>query len=214
MRRPHDWYSALVIAAAGAMSALAFPRLPDRVAVHWNVSGEADRFGTRIEALWLVPAVMALVWLVKQILPKVDPRGANYARMQSTYDFVISATLTLMLAVHAFVIATALGHAVPVHRFMPIVIGVFLIALGNVLPRTRPNWTFGVRTPWTLSNDRVWMRTHRVAGYLMTACGAVTLLAAALPGVWPVGVAITSIIAAVVGSVVYSYVLWKQEGRS
>jgi uncharacterized membrane protein len=214
VRRLHDWYSAFVIALAAAVSAVAYPRLPDRVPVHWGLSGEPDRFGTRLEGVWLLPAVMLGMWLLKQALPKLDPRRESYAKMQSTYDFVINAILTTMLALHLVVIAAGLGYVVPMRRFIPLIGGAFLIALGNVLPRTRPNWTLGIRTPWTLSNDRVWTRTHRVGGYLMTAAGVVVLASAAIPGVASGVAAIAAFIVAAFGSVIYSYVAWRQETRS
>ena len=83
-----------------------------------------------------------------------------------------------------------------------------------MLPRTRPNWWFGVRTPWTLSSDRVWTRTHRVAGYAMTVTGAVVVAAAALPGTWPLFGAIAVAVAAAFWMIIYSYVAWRQEQRS
>ena len=213
MRRAHAWYSAVVIAAAAALSAAVYPQLPERMPVHWTFSGEADRFGTRIEGAWLVPAVMVAVWLATRLLPRIDPRQANYAKMQSTYDFIVAAILTAMLAMHLVVLAAGLGYVVPMRRFVPLLFGAFFVALGNVLPRTRPNWWFGVRTPWTLSSDRVWTRTHRVAGYAMTATGVVVLVAAALPGVWPLVVAIAVAVVAAFWMVLYSYVAWRQEKR-
>jgi uncharacterized membrane protein len=214
MRRAHAWYSALVIATAAALSAAVYPRLPDRMPVHWTFSGEADRFGTRIEGAWLVPAVMVAVWLVTRLLPRIDPRQANYAKMQSTYDFVVDAILTAMLAMHVVVLAAGLGHVVSMRRFVPLLFVAFFVALGNVLPRTRPNWWFGVRTPWTLSSDRVWTRTHRVAAYAMTATGVVVLVSAVLPGVWPLVLAIAVAVIAAFWMVIYSYVVWRQEQRS
>jgi uncharacterized membrane protein len=213
VRRAHAWYSAVVIAAAAALSAAVYPQLPERMPVHWTFSGEADRFGTRIEGAWLVPAVMVAVWLATRLLPRIDPRQANYAKMQSTYDFIVAAILTAMLAMHLVVLAAGLGYVVPMRRFVPLLFGAFFVALGNVLPRTRPNWWFGVRTPWTLSSDRVWTRTHRVAGYAMTATGVVVLVAAALPGVWPLVVAIAVAVVAAFWMVLYSYVAWRQEKR-
>jgi len=85
------------------------------------------------------------------------------------------------------------------------------IILGNVLPRARPNWWFGIRTPWTLSNDRVWVRTHRVGGYLLAGAGVVLLAGAALPGPWTFALGVVAAIAAGFGSLVYSYFAWKQE---
>jgi uncharacterized membrane protein len=213
MRRPHAWYPALAIATAGALSAVAYSRLPERVPVHWGWSGEPDRFGTRLEGAWLLPAVMVGVWLVTRALPKLDPREANYAKMQSTYDFLVNAVLTTMLAMHLLALAAALGYDVPMPRLVPLLLGVFFVAFGNVLPRTRPNWWFGVRTPWTLSSDRVWTRTHRVAGYAMTATGVVVVLAAALPGRWPMVVALVVAVIAAFWMVIYSYIAWRQETR-
>jgi uncharacterized membrane protein len=213
MRRPRLWYPAFVIAIAAAASAAAYPRLPDRMPVHWSFSGVPDRFGTRLEGVWLVPAVMVAVWLVTRLLPRIDPRRDNYAKMQSTYDFVVNAILTAMLAMHFAVIAAALGYPVPMRRFVPLLFGAFFVALGNVLPRARPNWWFGVRTPWTLSSDRVWARTHRVAGYAMTITGLTVVVAAALPGVWPLVVAMTIAVIAAFWMVIYSYIVWREETR-
>jgi uncharacterized membrane protein len=85
------------------------------------------------------------------------------------------------------------------------------VVLGNALPRARQNWWFGIRTPWTLTNERVWTRTHRVAGYLLAASGAVLVLVALVPGRWPITLAIGSVIVASLGSIVYSFIAWKQE---
>lgn len=214
MRRLSTWYSAFVVAAAVAMSAAAYPQLPERLPVHWGVSGEPDRWGTRFEGAVLLPLLMLGAWAVLRVLPRIDPRSLNYAKMQATYDFVINATLTLLLAVHAMVLATGLGYAVPVGRLTPVLIGALFVALGNVLPRARPNWWFGIRTPWTLTSDRVWARTHRVGGYAMTAAGIVILAGAALPGIWPFAIFIVAAAVAAIGPIVYSYIIWREETRS
>jgi uncharacterized membrane protein len=104
-----------------------------------------------------------------------------------------------------------MGVPVSMARLMPALVGVMLVVVGNVLPQARPNWFFGIRTPWTLSNDRVWERTHRVGGYLMVAAGIVGIASAALPldiGFAALG---TMGVVAGLGSVIYSYVAWKQE---
>ena len=201
----------LLIVLAFVASAIAWPRLPDQVPVHWNLQGEVDRYGSRFEGAILMPALMAIIWILLRTLPKVDPKRANYARMESTYEFVITLTLAAMLALHLALLGSSLGYPVPIDTIMPLVVGVLLLGMGNVLPRAKPNWWFGVRTPWTLTNERVWVRTHRVAGYALMFAGLVFVAAAFLPAAPVRLVLIALAILAALFPIVYSYVAWRQE---
>ena len=108
--------------------------------------------------------------------------------------------------------AVALGYQVAVSRLVPALVGVLFVVIGNVMPRMRPNWWFGVRTPWTLSNDRVWARTHRLAGFSMTAAGLVMIASAfVLPARLGLPVLIAATVAATIGPALYSYLTWKRE---
>jgi uncharacterized membrane protein len=109
-------------------------------------------------------------------------------------------------------IPEALGHHTPVARLVTTLAGVLFVVIGNVMPRMRPNWWFGVRTPWTLSNDRVWARTHRLAGFSMTAAGvAMIATALVLPAQFGIPVLLAATVAATIGPAVYSYLTWKRE---
>lgn len=201
----------LLIIVAFAAAAVAWTQLPEQVPVHWNFEGDVDRYGSRFEGALLVPAMMLFVWGMLRTLPKLDPKRANYARMESTWEFVITLTLAAMLALHLALLGSSLGYPVPIDTIVPVVVGVLLLGMGNVLPRAKPNWWFGVRTPWTLSNERVWTRTHRVAGYSLSIAGLALVAAAFVTA--PVarililgGIAIAAIV-----PIVFSYVAWRQE---
>lgn len=205
------WLPLIFVVAAVIMSALAYPRLPASMPVHWGLDGRADRYGSRLEGALLLPIVMLAIWGLMRGLPRIDPRRANYAKFADTYDLILTSALAVLALMHAAVIGFALGWPVSIGRLVPALIGLFFVVLGNALPRARPNWWFGIRTPWTLSSDRVWMRTHRVGGYLMLAAGLLWLVAAALPSPWTYGLALAALIISSVGSLVYSYFAWKQE---
>ena len=208
------WYPVAVVLAAFGSSAVAFSRLPEQVPVHWDAAGDVNRYGSRLEGTLLLPVVILLIALLIPALPRIDPRKANYEKFRPTYHLVMNATLTLMLAVHLVALGTALGFNLPMERLLSVGTGILFIILGNTLPRARPTWMFGIRTPWTLSNDRVWERTHRVGGYLMFAAGVVILISAFLPaGSLSIGLLIGSVVVASLGSVIYSYVAWRQETR-
>ena len=108
-----------------------------------------------------------------------------------------------------------IGLHPPLERIVPMLIGALLVVMGNVLPRARSNWFYGIRTPWTLSSDRVWVRTHRLGGYTMIGAGLVIVAAGAflpLPACLVVVIS-ASLVAAIVPAV-YSYFIWKQDAKS
>ena len=205
------WIPAAFVAASFALSAAVWERLPERVPIHWNFRGEIDRWGGRFEGALLFPMLAFVLWVVLPWLPKIDPRRASFEKFRGSYDLIITATLALLFVVHAAVIGAALGYRVPMGRLVPVGVGLLFITIGNVLPRTRPNWVMGVRTPWTLSNDRVWTRTHRMSGYLMVAAGVLIMLSALLPASWGFAVLLVAALGSALGSVLYSYIAWRQE---
>lgn len=205
------WLPLALIGAATAFSAAVYTRLPEQMPVHWGLNGDADRYGSRFEGAFLMPILMTVVWVLMRWLPTIDPRRANYAKFADTYELVVTSLLALFAMMHVAFVGTALGWPISVGRLAPALIGLLFLVIGNALPRARPNWWFGIRTPWTLSNDRVWMRTHRLGGYLMMLAGLVFLIAAAVPSPWSVGLAIAAAVAAGAYSLVYSYFVWKQE---
>ena len=206
------WYAPVILALAFVVSAAVYSSLPGRIPVHWNLAGDVDRWGSRLEAAFFLPFGALLLWLVLRALPRIDPRRENYARFQGTYDLIVNGVVTLLVVIHLLVLGNALGLPVPLARALPMLVGVMLIVLGNVLPRARPNWWFGIRTPWTLSNDRVWERTHRVGGYVLVAAGIVSVVVTAF---WssPASrlVLLGTILGAAFGCFVYSYFAWRQE---
>jgi len=206
------WLAPLCIAAAFVGSGLVWARLPERVPVHWDAHGTVNSYGSRIEGAFILPAVMLGIWLLLRALPRIDPRRANYAKFADTYDLLVNSLVALFLVMHFALLANAIGWPVSMQRVAPVLVGLQFIILGNALPRARSNWWFGIRTPWTLSNDRVWTRTHRVGGYLLTAAGAVMLLiGAVVPTSSAFALGIGVVAAASFGSLVYSYFAWKQE---
>jgi uncharacterized membrane protein len=205
------WFAPLLIIATIAFSAAIYSRLPERVPVHWSLTGDINRYGSRVEGAFLLPGMMIVVWLLLRFLPRIDPRRANYAKFSDTYDLLVNSLVTLFAVMHVALIGTALGWPISMERLVPALVGLQFLILGNALPRARPNWWFGIRTPWTLSNDRVWMRTHRVGGYLLAGAGVVLLIAAALPRIWTVALGGAAVALAAFGSLIYSYFAWKQE---
>jgi len=114
----------------------------------------------------------------------------------------------VLLAVHVLALRAALSPAQRLGGAVWALLGVFFVVLGLLMPRTRRNPWFGVRTAWTLSSDENWARTHRVAGYSMTLGG----LAAAVAGLlgWP-GVALAAILVSAFLPAVWSWYIGRRD---
>lgn len=205
------WIPLLVIVLAFVASAAVYQDLPARMPTHWNVSGEVDGWSSRPWGAFMIPAMLVVMLAAFYLLPRIDPRGSNYAKFRGTYEIVIFAIMAFMLGVHFVVLANSLGQDISVDRVMPVGVGILFMVIGNLLPRMRPNWFIGVRTPWTLSSDRVWDRTHRFGGWLFVAAGTLILLSGLIAPRLAYAILIGSAVAVSVGLLAYSYIIWKRE---
>lgn len=205
------WYPWVLVMLTFAFTIVVYGRLPERIPTHWDTAGNVNGETARTLGAWIMPATLLVLALVLPRLPSIDPRRANYEKFRPTYDIVIAAILTMLALLHVATLGAALGWPVPMEFITPLLAGSLFILLGNVMPRARPNWMFGIRTPWTMTSDRVWERTHRLGGALFVIAGIVIALTAfaATPLVFPVIVA-TIVVAAIV-PIVYSYFAWRQE---
>lgn len=205
------WYPWLLVGLAFGFSAAVYSRLPDPIPTHWNLRGEIDGYSPRAWGAWLMPAILLSVAAIVPRLPALDPRKQNYEKFRPTYDFVIAAVMTLLAVLHVVLLGAALGWPIRIERITPILIGLLFTVIGNLLPRARPNWLFGIRTPWTLTNDRVWERTHRMGGFTFVIAGVVVMLTAFLDPAVAMIAFIVSIVTASIIPLVYSYFAWRQE---
>ncbi len=209
------WFGLVIAALALIVSIWAYPQLPPTIATHWNVRGTADGFSGRATAVLIMPLVIIGLTGLFNVLPKLDPRRANYAKFIDTYWLIANAVILFILIGHGMIVATGLGVPVKIDRFMPIGVGLLFIVLGNFLTRVEPNWFIGIRTPWTLSSDTVWRKTHRTGGWLMVVGGFVLAASVFLPHGAFLPLLIAAILIVAVIPVVQSYVLWKREqGKS
>lgn len=208
------WIPLLIIAVAFLASAAVYQDLPERVATHWNLSGEVDGWTSLPWGAFMLPLMLLAGLAMFHLLPRIDPRRANYSKFRDTYEILIITIMTFMLGVHLLVLANALGRNVSIERLIPIGVAVLFMVIGNLLPRTRPNWFIGIRTPWTLSSDRVWERTHRLGGHLFVAAGVVTLLTALVAPTVAIRVLISGAVIISVGLLAYSYFTWRQDPES
>lgn len=204
-----EWPHWALLAGLFLAAAVAWPRAPERLPVHWNLAGEVDRYGGRVEGLLGLPLVALGLYALLRFLPQLDPGRANYALFSGAYGVIRFATLAVLAAVYGLVLASVAGWSVDVGVLVPILIGVLFIVLGGLMGKLRPTWFVGIRTPWTLSSKLAWTRTHRVGGWLFIAEGLLLIAAGLARSPLFVGLVMAAILAGVLALNIYSYLVWR-----
>lgn len=203
-----------------AVTALLWPRFPERVPAHWDFQGRVDRYGSKLGLVLLGPALILLTWLVLELVRLIDPRwlqrrpaegGAPRTETEGAREAVESLLISFVAVLHLGVLLLGAGIFRESTRVLAVLMDAFLIVLGNFIGRVRPNWFIGIRTPWTLSSDDVWRRTHRLAARFMVALGLLFLpLIMILPDRVVLGASLAVLLAAGLLPAAWSYVYWRR----
>jgi len=169
-------FSMLLIALSSAATAYYWPNLPESIPMHWNLAGEVDRYDSRW-LLWLVgPGLIAFIMLLALLVPYLSPRRFGISTFESTYWYMMAVTLAMPAYAYALLLISATGGQVLMSRAIIAGFFVMMILIGNPAGKVRKNFYLGIRTPWTLSSERVWYATHRLAARLMVASGVLGII--------------------------------------
>ncbi len=204
------WFFAIfVVALAALMSAYAYPMVGDEVASHWNAKGEVNGYMSRSWGLFLLPAFMAGLVVLFAVIPSIDPLRKNIEGFRNYYEGFIALILLFMLVLHAQTILWNLGLQVSPAKTMPPMLGVLFYGVGMLLEKSKRNWFIGIRTPWTLSSDIVWDKTHKLGAKLYKICGALSF-AAILFGGYEIIVSVAPILISSAYLLIYSYLEYRK----
>lgn len=196
------------------LSAWAWPQIPDdaQVPIHWGIDGTPDGYGPKWLGLLGIPILTALVVALLLVIPRFEPRRANLERSATAYVAVGIAITLFVTALHVAAVLAALGEDINLGMVASIGIGLAFVVMGNYLGKTRSNWFFGIRTPWTLSSDLSWTRTHRLGGIAFVVVGLLVIVTALVAGpsvaIW---VLLGGMAASIVGLLPYSYLVWRSD---
>lgn len=207
-----EWLPVLALAGALGATLYLYGRLPDPMPIHWNASGQPDDFTARPIGAFLMPGLTLLLYGFFLLIPRIDPRRENIQRFWETFRFFRSTLVVFLSYFQLVVLKAALSSDQRIDTSLLVGgIGVFLIVIGNVMPRVRSNWFLGIRTPWTLENEQVWRRTHRVAGRVTVVGGLLVLLTSLLSPAWQFAAVIAAAVAIGLIGLVYSFIEYRRQ---
>ena len=200
-----------ILIASVMAGALLWNRLPDPMASHWNINDEVDGTMPKFWGVFLMPILSLGLFLLFLLAPKIDPLKANIAQFRPSYNLFIVLLMVFLGYLWKLTILWNLGYRnFKMSTALLPALGLLFIFIGYLFRKAKRNWFVGIRTPWTLSSDRVWDETHRIGAVLFYASGALALVGS-LFGRYAIWFLFVPLMASSLFLVVYSYVLYRRE---
>jgi uncharacterized membrane protein len=184
------------------------------MASHWNTANQVDGYISRFWGAFLMPVIAAAMLLLFLVIPGIDPLKANIAKFREYFNSFITLIVVFMVYMHVLTMLWNLGYdQFNMGAAMLPAMGLLFIFAGVMMRKAKRNFFIGIRTPWTLSSDRVWDETHRIGSTLFIISGILALLGAffANYAVWFI---LVPVLASTLFLLVYSYVLYQRETKS
>ncbi|MDD5189579.1 MAG: SdpI family protein [Dehalococcoidales bacterium] len=210
-------FMVVLVAAMFITGGALYAQMPAQMASHWNAAGTADGTIARFWGVFLFPLIsLALLGLLLAI-PNIDPLRANIARFKNYYYGFIVVFLAYFLYVYVLTLLWNLEVSFDMTRALIPAVGILFLVVGLMMLKAKRNYFIGIRTPWTLSNDEVWDRTHKLGGRLFIITGVVTAVIGAFLAFIAIWVMLGLILATTLVTVVYSYVIFRRlekEGKA
>lgn len=211
MKRNNDkWLIAGCIGLMLVVSLVLYPSLPHDLPTHWNFSGEVDDTAPKLVVVLMLPALAALVSVALAIAPQIDPRREAYEKFAPSYNRIRVAVVVFMLGLHVLLL-TQYDNPQAVVKLILFGVALLFAVIGNEMGRFRQTWFVGIRTPWTLADERVWRKTHRVGARYFFGVGVLNMVTVLLLPLPVAGVIlIVSAVGISMGLSAYSYFVYRQ----
>jgi len=204
---------AFVVVAGFGLSFFYYPYLPEKIPSHWNAVGMVDAYLPKGIALFLMPFFALFLALLFYALPRIDPLQKNYHYFMPYLEGFFLILVAFFLYIHVLIIIAGFGVRLEMsYLLLPAVSALFFYS-ALLLRKAKRNWFVGIRTPWTLSSESVWNKTHRLGSYCFAVLGVIFLVLLFAPAEAVFPFMIFSVLFLAFLPVAYSYFLWRQENR-
>jgi uncharacterized membrane protein len=199
------------ILAMFALAGIAWPHAPESIPIHWGISGEPDNYAGKFFGLFGAPLIAVGVYVLVTVLPRLDPRKENYGKFWSKYLVIRTVIILVLTAIKTVTFLWVMGVSVNMSAAVFMIVGFLLIILGNYMGKLRPTWFVGIRSPWTLSSDESWDKTHRLGGWLFVIVGLGMVVAAPFQEKIAFYIVGGAGAACILFLYAYSYLVWKHD---
>lgn len=202
----------LMILGATIAGLLLWNRLPEQMASHWNINDQVDGYMPKLWGVFMVPLITLGMFVLFLVIPSIDPLKANIAQFREAFNLFIVLIVAFMLYIYGLTLAWNLGYTgFKISTSMLPALGLLFIFIGFMLRQAKRNFFIGIRTPWTLSSDQVWHKTHQLGSILFMASGALAVVGSFFGGTTAFWMLMIPIFGSTIFLVIYSYILYRRE---
>lgn len=205
----------LMIIAATIVGVVLWNRLPDPMASHWGPNDEVNGYMSKFWGVFLMPLITLGMFLLFLVIPSIDPLKANIAQFRDVFNLFIALIVAFMVYIYFLTLRWNLGYTnFGMSKAMLPAMGILFFFVGYMLRKAKRNFFIGIRTPWTLSSDRVWDETHRLGSVLFMISGALAFLGSFFGGMTAFWFLFVPLIASTLVTLVYSYLVYQKEVKA
>ena len=204
-------WSLVIVILIFAVAVYAYFQIPGgEVASHWNSAGEINNYISKFWGLFLVPIISLVLFLIFLALPSIDPLK-NIESFRKYYDSFVLIIFIFLLYIYLLVVSFNFGYEFNMFHGMIPAIAILFFYIGVICKKLKRNWFIGIRTPWTLSSDVVWEKTHVLGSWLFKIFGVLLLVGMFFED-YLTWIILAMIVILIVGLFLYSYIIYRKMG--
>ncbi|MCX6759326.1 MAG: SdpI family protein [Candidatus Nealsonbacteria bacterium] len=181
-----------------------YPSMPEKMASHWNAQDQVDGYVSKFWGLFLMPFISIGLFLLLILVPKIDPLKANVEKFRKYFDRFIVLLMFFLFYIYLLTLFWNIGLRFNMGQFMIPALGILFYYCGILIENSKRNWFIGIKTPWTLSSEVVWDKTHKIGGKLFKIAGMISFLGICFPQ-YAIFLVIVPVILFSVYTIIYSY---------
>jgi uncharacterized membrane protein len=205
----------ILLIGATMAGLLLWNQLPDQMASHWDVNDQVNGYTSRFWGVFMVPLMALAMFLLFLVVPVIDPLKANIAKFRGIFNLFILFVIAFMIYLYVLTLRWNLGYTgFGMSRAMLPAMGLLFILVGYLMRQSKRNWFIGIRTPWTLSSDYVWEKTHQLGAILFMASGLLAFIGGFFGGMTAFWFFLVPLISSTIFLLIYSFVLYQRETKA
>jgi uncharacterized membrane protein len=193
-----------------AVGIYVYPQLPDTLASHWNAQGQVNGYMSKFWGLFLLPILSVGLVLLFVAIPRIDPLKANIEKFRTFYDRFVVLFMAFFFYFYLLTILWNMGVQYNFNQVLAPAFGGLFYYIGVMIEHAKRNWFIGIRTPWTLSSENVWDKTHAIGAKLFKIVGVIVLLGVLFPN-YTIFFVLVPVLVVAVYLIVYSYFAYQRE---